>query len=58
MNGAGNGNSSANGHSGPALNADSIAAAAKAGAAEGAKQEVKDAAKDATAKKLRGIFKH
>lgn len=58
MNGAGNGNSSANGHSGPALNADSIAAAAKAGAVDGTKQEVKDAAKDATVKKLRGIFKH
>ncbi len=43
---------------GPALNADSIAAAAKAGAAEGAKQEVKNAAKDQAAKKIRGIFKH
>ena len=48
-----NGSSSANG-SGPALNADSIAAAAKAGAAQGAKDGVKDAA----AKKIRGIFKH
>jgi hypothetical protein len=54
---AANGNSSAKG-SGPALNADSIAAAAKNGAADGAKQEVKNAAKDATVKKLRGIFKH
>ncbi len=43
---------------GPALNVDSVAAAAKAGAAEGAKQEVKNAAKDAAAKKIRGIFKH
>jgi hypothetical protein len=43
---------------GPALNADSIAAAAKAGAADGAKNAVKDAAKDAAGKKLRGIFKH
>jgi hypothetical protein len=58
MNATASGNSGGNGHSGPALNADSIAAAAKAGAADGAKQEVKDAAKDATAKKLRGIFKH
>jgi hypothetical protein len=55
-NGSGSGNGSA--QSGPSLNADSVAAAAKAGAAEGAKQEVKDAAKDATVKKLRGIFKH
>jgi hypothetical protein len=44
--------------SGPALNADSVAAAAKAGAAEGTKQAVKDGAKDATVKKLKGIFKH
>jgi hypothetical protein len=58
MNGAGNGNSSANGHSGPALNADSVAAAAKAGAADAAKQEAKNAAKDAASKKIRGIFKH
>ncbi len=57
MNTAG-GSSSGAGQSGPALNADSIAAAAKAGAAEGTKQEVKNAAKDAAAKKLRGIFKH
>ena len=42
----------------PSVNADSIAAAAKAGAAEAAKQEVKNAAKDAATKKLRGIFKH
>jgi hypothetical protein len=54
LNGAGNGNSSANGHSGPALNADSVAAAAKASAADAAKQ----AAKDAASKKIRGIFKH
>jgi len=44
--------------SGPALNADSIAAAAKAGAADAAKQEVKNAAKNAATKKIRGIFKH
>lgn len=56
MNMAGSGNG--NGKDGPALNVDSVAAAAKAGAAEGAKQEVKDAAKNATVKKLRGIFKH
>jgi len=43
---------------GPVLNADSVAAAAKAGAAEGTKQAVKDGAKDATVKKLKGIFKH
>ena len=42
---------------GPALNADSVAAAAKAGAAEGVKQGVKDATKEAAAKKLKGIFK-
>jgi hypothetical protein len=53
---AGKGNSG--GGSGPVLNADSIAAAAKAGAAEGTKQEVKNGVKDATAKKLRGIFRH
>jgi hypothetical protein len=57
MNMPANGSSSANA-SGPVLNADSIAAAAKAGAAEGTKQAVKDGAKDATVKKLRGIFKH
>lgn len=44
--------------SGPALNADSVAAAAKAGAADAAKQEAKNAAKDAASKKIRGIFKH
>jgi hypothetical protein len=43
---------------GPALNADSIAAAAKAGAADAAKNAAKDAAKDAASKKIRGIFKH
>jgi hypothetical protein len=55
---SGDGTGAANGASGPALNVDSVAAAAKAGAAEGTKQEVKNAAKDATVKKLRGIFKH
>jgi hypothetical protein len=43
--------------SGPALNADSIANAAKQGAAEGVKEGVKDAAKETAAKKIRGIFK-
>jgi hypothetical protein len=57
MNMAGSGSSGEKGN-GPVLNADSVAAAAKAGAAEGTKQEVKNAAKDATVKKLRGIFKH
>jgi hypothetical protein len=42
---------------GPALNADSIANAAKQGAAEGVKEGVKDAAKEGAAKKIRGIFK-
>jgi len=42
---------------GPALNADSIANAAKKGAAEGVKEGVKDAAKEGAAKKIRGIFK-
>jgi hypothetical protein len=41
----------------PDINADSIAAAAKQGAAQGAKDAVKEGAKEATAKKLRGIFK-
>jgi hypothetical protein len=56
---AGEGNEAGAGKGeGPALNADSVAAAAKAGAADGAKNAVKDAAKDAAGKKLRGIFKH
>lgn len=42
---------------GPALNADSIANAAKQGAADGVKEGVKDAAKEGAAKKIRGIFK-
>lgn len=62
MNTAGSGNGAGAGKGaaadGPALNVDSVAAAAKAGAADGTKQEVKDAAKDAAAKKIRGIFKH
>ena len=45
------------GADGQPLNADSIAAAAKAGAAEAAKNAAKDAAKEAASKKLRGIFK-
>jgi hypothetical protein len=57
LNMAANGNSNGK-DAGPALNVDSVAAAAKAGAAEGTKQAVKDGAKDATVKKLRGIFKH
>jgi hypothetical protein len=43
--------------SAPEINADSIAAAAKQGAAEGVKEGVKDAAKEGAAKKIRGIFK-
>jgi len=60
MAGSGNGAGAGKGNAaeGPALNADSVAAAAKAGAAEGVKQGTKDAAKDAAAKKIRGIFKH
>ncbi|MEP6508821.1 MAG: hypothetical protein ABJC63_11395 [Gemmatimonadales bacterium] len=58
MTAGGNGDGKKGADAGPALNADSVAAAAKAGAAEAAKQEVKNAARDATAKKLRGIFKH
>lgn len=60
----GNGKASGAGSSGPDLNVDSIAAAAKEGAKEGVKEGVKtdakDAAKNAAAgatKKLRGIFK-
>jgi hypothetical protein len=52
---AGNGNDA--GAKAPTINADSIAAAAKQGAAEGAKDAVKEGAKEATAKKLKGIFK-
>ncbi len=55
---AGNNASGGDSHSAPAINADSIAAAAKAGAADGAKQGVKDATRDAAARKIRGIFKH
>jgi len=44
----------ANGPKGPAVNADSVSAAAK----EGAKDAAKDAAKQAGIKKLKGIFKH
>jgi len=43
--------------SGPVLNADSVANAAKQGAAEGVKETVKAGAKDAATKKLKGIFK-
>jgi hypothetical protein len=59
------GSGSGAGSSGPALNVDSIAGAAKEGAKEGVKEGVKtdakDAAKNAAAsatKKLKGIFKH
>ena len=62
---AGNGSSAGSGNSGPVLNVDSIAGAAKEGAKEGVKEGVKtdakDAAKNAAAgatKKLKGIFKH
>jgi hypothetical protein len=65
MNMAGNGSSAGAGSSGPILNVDSIAGAAKEGAKEGVKEGVKtdakDAAKNAAAgatKKLKGIFKH
>jgi hypothetical protein len=51
------GGKDAKGAKAPDINADSIAAAAKKGAAEGAKDAVKEGAKDATAKKLKGIFK-
>jgi len=44
----------ANGPKGPAVNADSVSAAAK----NGAKDAAKDAAKQAGIKKLKGIFKH
>ncbi len=53
---ANTGGKDAAGGKGPALNADSIAAAAKQAAAEGAKDAAKEAAKEATAKKLKGIF--
>jgi len=43
--------------SGPVVNADSIANAAKQGAAEGVKDAAKEAAKEGAAKKLKGIFK-
>ncbi len=42
---------------GPDVNVDSVTAAAKADAAEGVKEGVKSGVKDATAKKLKGIFK-
>lgn len=59
MNTAASGSSTgANGSSGSVLNADSVAAAAKAGAAQGVKDEVKNSTRDAAAKKIRGIFKH
>ncbi len=41
---------------GPVLNADSVANAAKQGAAEGVKESIKAGAKDAATKKLKGIF--
>lgn len=41
---------------GPVLNADSVANAAKQGAAEGVKESVKAGAKDAATKKIKGIF--
>lgn len=56
--GNGDGNGKEAGVAGPQLNVDSVAAAAKARAADAAKQEVKNAAKDAASKKIRGIFKH
>ena len=63
--GGGSGSGAGAGSSGPDVNVDSIAAAAKAGAKEGVKEGVqtdaKDAAKNAAAgatKKLKGIFKH
>ncbi|MDP9176554.1 MAG: hypothetical protein M3O61_02635 [Gemmatimonadota bacterium] len=43
--------------SAPEINADSIAAAAKQGAAEAAKEAAKGAAKEAAKSKIRGIFK-
>jgi hypothetical protein len=54
---AAGGNGKDGGKTGPLLNADSVAAAAKKGAAEGVKEGVKSATKDAAAKKLKGIFK-
>ena len=54
---AGSGGANGNAKEGPALNADSVAAAAKAGAAEAVKEGVKDATKEAAKKKLKGIFK-
>ena len=49
------GNKGADGK-GPVLNADSVANAAKQGAAEGVKDAVKAGAKDAATKKIKGIF--
>lgn len=54
----GNGDGAKKGAEVPELNADSVAAAAKAGAGDAAKNAAKDAAKNAATKKLRGIFKH
>lgn len=56
--GSGGGAGATGKDAGTPLNADSVAAAAKAGAADAAKQEAKNAAKDAASKKIRGIFKH
>lgn len=56
-NGGGASNGKGSTAEGPVLNADSIAAAAKQGAAEGVKAGTKEAARDAAAKKLKGIFK-
>jgi hypothetical protein len=65
MAGGGSGSGAGAGSSGPSLNVDSIAGAAKQGAKEGVqegvKTDAKDAAKNAAAgatKKLKGIFKH
>ena len=56
--GAAGGKDSSSTVKGPDINADSIAAAAKQGAADAAKEAAKEAAKQAAKHKLRGIFKH
>jgi hypothetical protein len=56
--GAAGGKDSSSTVKGPDINADSIAAAAKQGAADAAKEAAKEAAKQAAKNKLRGIFKH
>jgi hypothetical protein len=53
---AGNADGKTKTANGPVLNADSVANAAKQGAADGVKESVKAGAKDAATKKIKGIF--